>query len=198
MKKEVAFPVISGNKKGLRVFSFIKNAARNETLMGKVEDNKSRINASELDRGEKSVRDKNIETKAKSLSYSIKEVKRRDAINDKMAKAITKSCEEGSKLIQSVTSTPSIDKPLRSMVINVLDQQTANVTIDMPLPVIDSTVYAYMVELFHSEYEEGFKEGLEYLFDSKMVEYTMVEDSSNFSLHFDIILKGNYTSNIHY
>jgi len=195
MKKEVAFPVISGNKKGLRVFSFIKNAARNETLMGKVEDNKSRINVSELDRGEKGVRDKNIETKAKSLFYSIKEVKRRDTINDKMTKAITKSCEEGSKLIQSVTSTPSIDKPLRSMVINVLDQQTANVTIDMPLPVIDSTVYAYMVELFHSEYEEGFKEGLEYLFDSKIVEYTMVEDSSNFSLHFDIILKGNYTSN---
>ena len=59
MKKEVAFPVISGNKKGLRVFSFIKNAARNETLMGKVEDNKSRINVSELDRGEKGVRDKN-------------------------------------------------------------------------------------------------------------------------------------------
>ena len=94
MKKEVAFPVISGNKKGLRVFSFIKNAARNETLMGKVEDNKSRINVSELDRGEKGVRDKNIETKAKSLFYSIKEVKRWDVINDKMAKAITKSCEE--------------------------------------------------------------------------------------------------------
>ena len=81
-------------------------------------------------------------------------------------------------------------EPDSTLTIDVIDQQTANVEIGMPLPVTDSTAYEYMVNLFHSEYEEEFKEGLEYLFDSKIVEYAVVENSSTFSLRFDLTLNG--------
>ena len=84
-------------------------------------------------------------------------------------------------------------EPDSTLTIDVIDPQTANVDIGMPLPVTDSTAYEYMVNLFHSEYEEEFMEGLEYLFDSKIVEYTVVEDSSTFTLRFDLTLNGNYT-----
>lgn len=80
------------------------------------------------------------------------------------------------------------------LTIDVIDKQTASVEIDMQLSVSDSTTYKSMVYLFTSEYEEGFKDGLEYLFDSEIVEYIVVDDPSTFYLLFDITLNGNYTS----
>ena len=88
----------------------------------------------------------------------------------------------------------SAAEPQRTLAIDVIYPQTANVEVVMSLPVNDSTAYEYMVNLFHSEYERGFKEGLEYLFDSKILEYTVVENSSTFSLRFDLTLNGNYTN----